>query len=56
MGIQVQTVFHELGHLYNMVTGLGSSAWVYDVDPLNGTADAQKQDFNARLDDKCSLK
>jgi len=50
------TIIHELGHFFNMVTGLGSSLIVYDVDLLTGDGSDIDQEWNREyIFKKCGL-
>jgi hypothetical protein len=50
------SIIHELGHLFNLVTGLGSSLIVYDVDPLTGDGSDIDQEWNREyISRKCGL-
>ncbi len=46
------TLIHELGHLYDMVQGLGGSDFVYDADP-NGNPIKSAEDQNAAILQDC---
>ncbi len=46
------TLIHELGHVFNIVSGLGGSKIVWDANP-NGTANQAAEDANAKTLQKC---
>ncbi len=51
---QAEWLIHELGHVFNMVTGIGSSTILYDVDVAPGRADDAGQEWNrAYIKSKC---
>jgi hypothetical protein len=53
---QALTLIHELGHLFNLVTGLGSSQFEYDVDITTGMPNAAAGERNASRDEQCRPK
>jgi hypothetical protein len=48
-----KTLIHELGHVFNMLTGAGGSMFAYDVDPVTGAPNMAAEAFNASLEQTC---
>jgi hypothetical protein len=48
-----RTLIHELGHVFNIISGLGGSEWEYDADPSTGRPDASAEERNDARDHKC---
>jgi len=53
--VRAQTLIHELGHIFNVVTGLGSSTIELDGDMSKGVVEGNAQDRNAERIGKCKL-
>ena len=49
-------LIHELGHVFNMVSGVGSSEILYDADPVTGGFnDAAQATNRATIKSKCGI-
>jgi hypothetical protein len=46
-------LIHELGHVFNELTGAGGSIFAQDTDPVNGRTDDAAEAYNATLVSKC---
>ena len=49
---RAKILIHELGHIFNLVTGLGGSQFKGEINP-DGSVDMDKENFNKGLEDKC---